>query len=123
MRVTLDDQAIFDEQGLQINVGNPSRACIERSVCGLDGVVSIDLGKRTREIRQRGMLQAPSRTAMTARTASIAAFIDGGMHILRTAQGQEYDNVRMDAFTLGEERVGGPGVSVDYEILYVQLGA
>jgi hypothetical protein len=123
MSVTLDGYALFDEQGMQIGVSSHKRAQIERAVCGLDGVLSIDLGARTRVIRQTGMLHAPSRAAMCARVASISALIDGGAHTLMTAGGQEYRNVRMDSFKLVDEQTGGPGIVVEYEILYTQLGA
>jgi hypothetical protein len=122
MSVTLDGNALFDEQGLQIAIGSRSRACIERAVCGLDGIVSIDLGEKARQIRQTGVLHAPGRAAMRARVESIAAFVDGGTHTLRTADGQELHNVRMDAFKQIDERIGGLGVTVEYEILYTQLG-
>jgi hypothetical protein len=123
MSVTLDDITLFDEQGLEIEVGGPLRACIERAVCGLDGVASIDLGRRVREIRQRGVLHAPSRAAMLARIDSICEFIDGQTHTLRTADGREYRNVRMNTFKRTQECVGGLGMTVEYEIVYTQLGA
>jgi len=122
MNVTLDGHAVFDEQELRIEVGGPSRACIERAVCGLDGVLSIDLGARTRPIRQTGVLHVSSRAAMCARVASICAFIDGGAHTLRTTDGREYRDVRMDSFKPLDEHTGGPGTVVEYEILYTQLG-
>jgi hypothetical protein len=122
MSLTLDGNALFEEQELRIEVGSPNRACIERAICGLDGVLSIDLGARTRRIHQTGVLHASSRTAMCARVASISAFIDGGTHTLRTADGQEYPNVRMDSFKQLDERTGGPGIVVEYEILYTQMG-
>jgi len=122
MSVTFDGNTLFDEQGLQIEVGSHNRACLERAICGLDGVLSIDLGERTREIRQRGALRAPSRAALQARTDFIVAFIDGGTHTLRTADGQEHRNVRMDSFRQFNEHAGGPGIVVEYEILYTQLG-
>lgn len=122
MNVLLDGRTLFDDQGLQIEVGSHGRARMERAVSGLDGVLSIDLGERTREIRQRGTLRAPSRAAMQARAGSIAACIDGSTHILRTADGQEYHNIRMDSFSLSNERTGGPGIVAEYEIVYTQLG-
>jgi hypothetical protein len=122
MGTTLDGNALFDEQGLHIEIDSHSRARIERAICGLDGVLSIDLGQRARAIRQSGVLRAPSRAAMQARADSIAAFIDGGTHTLRTADGQEYDNVRVDGFRQLNERASGPGVVVEYEIEYTQLG-
>jgi len=122
MNVTLDDNALFDDQGLQIEVGGLNRAHIERAICGLDGVLSIDLGERAREIRQRGTLRASSRAAMQAKVSSIAASIDGNTHTLRTADGQEYHNIRMDSFSLINERTSGSGIVVEYEIMYTQLG-
>jgi hypothetical protein len=59
---------------------------------------------------------------MRARIASVSAFIDGDTHTLRTSDGQEYPNVRMDSLKQFNERMGGPGVVVEYEILYTQLG-
>jgi len=122
MNVTLDGNALFDEQGLQIEIGSHNRARIERAICGLDGVLSIDLGERARQIRQRGMLRAPSRAAMEARTDSIATFMDGCTHTLRTADGQEYRNVRVDSFKRIDVRTSGLGIVVEYEIVYTQLG-
>lgn len=122
MSVALDGQAIFDEQGLTITVGSPSRASVERAFAGLDGMLSIDLGARSRQVRQTGALHAPSRTAMSARTDAIAAFIDGQAHTLVTADGRVFANLRMDSFKRVAEYPGGPGVVVDYEIAYTQLG-
>ncbi|OHB68049.1 MAG: hypothetical protein A2Y77_08905 [Planctomycetes bacterium RBG_13_62_9] len=118
----LDGHALFDEQGLQIEIASPSRACIERSVCGLDGAVSIDLGTRTREIRQHGTLHAAGRAAMRVRIDAISAFMDGDTHTLTAASGQEYENIRMDVFEQVAEHVVGSGVLVEYRIVYRQLG-
>jgi hypothetical protein len=122
MHVTLDGQAVFDEQELTIAVGSPSRASLERTVAGLDGVLSIDLGARSRRMRQTGVLRAVSRIAMNARLDAIAAFLDGQTHTLTTADGRPYDNLRMDSFQQVAERAGGPGLVVEYEIAYTQLG-
>jgi hypothetical protein len=122
MNVTLDGQAIFDEQGLTLAVGSPSRASLERSVAGLDGVLSIDLGARSRQIRQTGTLHAASRAAMHARIGAILAFLDGRTHILATTDGQRYRGVRLDSFKRIAEKPQGPGVVTDYEIVYTQLG-
>ena len=123
MSVTLDGQALFDEQNVQIRPGSPARASVERSVCGLDGMLSIDLGRRARTIRQRGTLRAASRAGMRARIETITRFIDGGTHTLVTAEGKPYPDLRMDAFNELAESTGGPGVVVEYEIVYTQLEA
>jgi hypothetical protein len=122
MHVTLDGQAVFDEQELVIALGSPSRASLERTVAGLDGVLSIDLGARPRKIRQTGVLRAASRTAMNARIDAIASFLDGRTHTLTTADGHGYDNLRMDSFKQVDERTGAPGIAVEYEVVYTQLG-
>jgi hypothetical protein len=122
MNVTLDGQAIFDEQGLTISVGSPSRASLERAVAGLDGMVSIDLGTRSRQIRQTGTLRAAGRTAMRVRVQAIARFLDGRTHALVAADGEVFSDLRMDSFQKVAEYPGGPGVVADYEIVYTQLG-
>jgi len=122
MSATLDGQAVFDERELTVAVDSPSRASLERATAGLDGVLSIDLGARPRRIRQTGSLVAASRSAMSARVDAIAAFIDGRTHTLTTADGQRYDNLRMDTLKRLDEQVAGPGIVLEYEIVYTQLG-
>jgi hypothetical protein len=123
MKTTLDGQSLFDELGLRMEIASPSRACVERAVCGLDGTVSIDLGKRSRQIRQIGILRASNRSSLSDRADAITVFIDGGTHTLGTADGRRYDGVRMDSFRRISERVDGAGMVLEYEILYTQLGA
>jgi hypothetical protein len=122
MQVMLDGQAVFDEQELTITVGSPSRAALERTVAGLDGVLSIDLGARARPIRQTGVLRATSRAALNARIDAITAFLDGQTHMLTTLDGRTFDNLRVDSFRPLGEHTGGPGIVVEYEIAYTQLG-
>ena len=122
MKTTLDGQALFDDREVTVVVGSPSRAAVERAIAGLNGVLSIDLGQRPRQIHQTGVLRSVSRTAMQARLNSIAAFIDGRTHTLSTADGQVYSNLRVDTFKQLRERTGGPGVVVEYEVVYTQLG-
>ncbi len=122
MSVTLDGQAIFDEQGLTLSVDSPSRSSIERAVAGLDGLLSIDLGTRARQIRQTGTLRAAGRAAMRSRIQAIAQFIDGREHTLVAADGQAFGRLRMDSFKKLTEYPAGPGVVAEYEITYTQLG-
>lgn len=122
MAVTLDGQAVFDEQGLTIVADGRNRASLERAIAGLDGVLSIDLGARSRRIHQTGALHAPSRAAMHGRIKTITDFMDGCTHTLATADGQVFPSVRMDTFKKIAEYPGGAGIVTDYEILYTQLG-
>ena len=121
MSVTLDGQSLFDEQELEIQPGSFSRDSIERAVPGLDGVLSIDLGGRSREIRQRGVLRAKSRLQMSERISAISAFMDGDTHVLVTGSGEEFDNLRIDVFRVTSEGAGGGGLYCNYEIVYTQL--
>ena len=86
-------------------------------------MVSIDLGRRDRQIRQRGILHGASRAALRSRVAAIEGFIDGNTHTLVTADGQEYANLRMDAFKPLEANVDGAGLASGYEITYTHLGS
>lgn len=121
MSATLDGQNLFDEQDLKIERGSVSRDSIERTISGLDGVLSIDLGGRSRRIKQRGVLRAKSRSQMDDRISAISACIDGDTHTLVISNGEEFDNVRMDAFKVTKEKTSGSGLCCDYEIVYTQL--
>jgi hypothetical protein len=121
MRATLDGQTLFDEQALELCVGGFSRDSIEKTVPGLDGVLSIDLGQRGRKIKQTGTLRAKSRTQLDKRINAVSAYVDGDTHTLVAADGRQFSSLRMDSLKLGKERIDGAGISVDYEIVYTQL--
>ena len=121
MSVTLDGQDLFDQQQLEIELSGIKRASVERSIPGLDGVLSIDLGKRSRQITQKGVLRAKSRTQLETIINAISAYLDGGTHTLSAGNGRTFDNIRMDIFKVSNQRTSGSGVAVDYEITYTQL--
>lgn len=121
MSTVLDGQSIFDEQQLEIELGSVNRASIEKTVPGLDGVLSVDLGRRDRVIKQIGMLRARSRLQMNNRIGLISEYMDGKTHKLLTNSGEEFDNLRMDVFKVGNHRPDGSNLVVDYEIVYTQL--
>ncbi len=120
MSVTLDGQKLFDGQRLDIEAESLKRSSIEREAAGLDGVVSIDLGKRSRKVKQNGDLRAVSRSLMDDRVSAISAYMDGDSHTL-IVDGQTYNNLRMDVFKVKNKRAAGSGVVCDYEIVYTQL--
>jgi hypothetical protein len=121
MSTALDGQHIFDEQQLEIELGIVNRASMEKTVPGLDGVLSVDLGGRGRVIKQKGMLRAKSRLQMINRIGLISEYLDGKTHTLLTDIGEEFDNLRMDVFKVGNHRPDGSSLVVDYEIIYTQL--
>jgi hypothetical protein len=114
------DGKLFFEQSIEIEAGGFKRDFIERSVAGLDGQASIDLGRRGRKVIQRGQLRAVSREQLRQKAAEILEFLDGREHTLEFGQ-ERYENLRLDSFKLTEEGVSGGGVTADYEIVYMQL--
>ncbi len=121
MSVTLDGQSFFDSQQLSIELSSFRRDFMERAVAGLDGVLSIDLGGRSREVKQKGVLRAKSRLQMDEKIGAISACMDGGVHVLVTDEGGTVENLRIDVFKISKERASGSGIVVDYEIIYTQL--
>ena len=121
MSVALDGKSLFDEQPFEIELGGFSRDSTERTMPGLDGVLSVDLGGRGRKIKQKGVLRAKSRLQMGERFRAISAYMDGKTHKLVTSDGEEYEDLRMDVFRVCGEHATGSGIAVDYEIVYTQL--
>jgi hypothetical protein len=121
MSATLDGQILFDQQQLEVQPDSVSRACLEKSMPGLDGLLSIDLGKRSRKVRQKGTLRAQSRSQMQDRINAISAYMDGDTHTLEIGGQQTFENLRMDVFKVTNERTSAGGLEVDYEIVYTQL--
>jgi len=122
MGARLDGQALFVGEVLEIRAGSFRRDFVERFVPGLDGVISIDMGGRGRQIKQRGVLRAKSYSQMQEMIAEISLFMDGNTHQLLGPDGEEFADVRMDSFEVGKVRTSGSGVVADYEIVYTQLG-
>ncbi len=120
MGTTLDGLKLFDENQLRIEVGSYERERIEKSAPMVDGVISIDLGRRSRIIKQTGTLRAKSCIALSERISAISSFINGNSHILITGSIQ-YQNMRMDSFKVTAQREDGTGIVADYEIIYTQL--
>lgn len=97
------------------------RARQEYSFAGLDGTVSVDLGRRARQIKQRGTLVAGNREELEGLIAEIEAAIDGQAYELIDRYGVSYQNVRMDHFTRTSPVQGGNQTRCEYEIVYTQL--
>ena len=123
MSTTLDGESLFDEQQLELELGSLKRDSVERTVAGLDGVLSIDLGFRSRQVKQKGSLRAKSKLQIDERISAISAYMDGDTYTLITSSGKELDNLRMDSFKVSRERAAGNGICCDYEIVYTQLVA
>ena len=121
MRVTLDGEDIFSSDGLNIEVKSAKRASVERSAAGLNGVLSIDLGSRSRKIRQTGKLRAASVAALNEMIATVESYMDGGTHTLVGLDGSEFCDLRLDEFRVKSKGASGGGAACEYEIIYTQL--
>jgi hypothetical protein len=121
MKAVLDGEIIFDER-LELAVDSWQRAVLERMVAGLDGVLSMDLGQRSRRIRQKGLLRAASDAALTEKINRLTGCMDGLSHSLATDGGDELEDLRIDGFTAGPRQASGSSVCCSYELLYSQLG-
>jgi len=123
MNITLDGQNLFGNEELKVQQESVERDLVERSVAGLDGVLSVDLGQRGKVVTQTGVLRAASRNELDNKIDAISAYMDGDTHTLKTNQGQTFDNLRMDVFNTTKHRASGNCVCCDYEIIYKQLRA
>jgi len=121
MSATLDSKFIFEDDRLSIRAGSWKRGSIERAIAGLDGTLSIDLGLRSRRIKQLGVLRGVSEAGLQEMISSIGGYMDGATHTLQVSGGELYDNLRMDSFEVGQKQFGGGGVCCGYEISYTQL--
>ncbi len=121
MGATLDGQNIFTEHELVLERGSIRQNSTERTVPGLDGVLSICLGGSSRKIKQKGVLRSESRPRMDEKIKTISGYMDGNTHTLKTSSGEEFEHLRMDSFRVSKEGFSGNGLWCDYEIIYTQL--
>jgi len=117
-----DGRELFGPGRHVLEAGSWRRQAVERGFAGLDGVLSVDLGRRERKLKQRGWLSAPSRAALARRLEATAACVDGQAHVLTDGEGKEYPNVRMDSFRMVGPAAAGSQAGCEYEIVYTQLG-
>lgn len=119
MKANIDGAVEFEQTS--ILVGSLSRDRTDISVAGLDGVVSIDGGLRSRSIKQQGIVRAVSREQLDLRVGLIESFIDDSEHILTCEDGTRFNHIRVDSVVSSESKHDGAGVSCVVEIEYSQL--
>jgi hypothetical protein len=120
--ITFAGERLFATGSHKLRVFAWERQQSERSFGGLSGTFSLDLGRRTRRIRQSGTLSAPGLVALLRMAEAIDRRADGQAHALMDDEGRWYYNVRMDQFSMQEPRRSGGAVSCTYEITYTQAG-
>ena len=118
---TFDSHALFGVGEHAIQPLSWRRETLDRGFAGLNGVMSLDLGRRERKLKQRGQLSANSVAALLNRMESITAYIDGQSYKLVDQNGCSYADVRMDSFTLLGPINTANQARCEYEIVYTQL--
>jgi hypothetical protein len=119
MKATLDGTIDFEQT--KLDVGSWRRDSIERAASGVDGVVSVDLGRRARDVVQKGVIRAKSRSALMANVDSIRDMADGACHTMETIEGERFENLRIDSIKTGGTDYIGAGACQEIEIKYTQL--
>ena len=119
MKATIDGTLSFDQESLRVE--SFDRDSIERSAAGLDGVVSVDLGARTRSLVQRGLLRAGSKKSLESNLDVFAGLVDGEVHTLVIEGGRSFGNLKVDSFEILSRNYSGLGVCCKFEIRYTQL--
>lgn len=118
---TLDGQNLFGSGPHAISPGSWRREVLRRSFSGVSGEIAIDQGKRSREIRQSGRLQAADSASLQTIVSQIESYIDGGSHTLVDNHGTTFYRVLMESFNMPAGIRRGRGYWCDYEITYRQL--
>jgi len=118
---SLDQQDLFGSGPHTILVAAPQRQLARRSFAGLDGEMVLDMGLRTRQITQRGRLQAQSAADLATLIADIEATLDGQLHDLTDNHGRQHSNVLVEEFQPGTPIRRGRGYWCEYTIRYRQM--
>ena len=120
MNFSIDGTELLGLENSAVELGSWERDYKERSVIGLDGLVSIDLGRRGRKIEQSGKIFAISQSVLDERIDAVRGFFDGDSHTVSIG-GENFDNLRLDAFVVSNKRASGVGLVCDFVIKYKQL--
>ncbi len=120
MWAIINESIFVDEQNIRARSWTRQHA--DKSGAGVDGVVSVDLGRRTRELSQQGTLRALSREGLQKVIDQIESLAGTGEITIRTERGQVYSHLRMDQFEAGYIFFAGVGVCCEFTARYCQLG-
>jgi hypothetical protein len=117
MRAKIDNTIEFEL--LKLKAGSWKRDSVEKSAAGLDGVVSIDLGRRKRKIKLFGIIESQSKGGLEKKKELINALLDGKVHMFEADT--EYKNIRIDLFEVVKDDHSGKGISCEFELGLSQL--
>lgn len=115
----IDDTIQFEQTSF--NADTWSRDCDDRSVVGLNGVVSVDMGLRTRRIVQKGLLRSISKDTLSGIISNIAELIDGSEHTVNLEDGRSFEHLRIESVDFDQPQTSGTGAACSFKITYTQL--
>ena len=119
MRAVIDGS--FEIESVDLDVGGWVRQTKEKAGPGTDGVISVDMGRRQRAIKQRGVLRAVSRETLESKTGQFEQLADGKSHTLSIAGGKSFERLRIDKVVAGDIGQSGAGSLREISIVYTQL--
>jgi hypothetical protein len=117
MRANIDNTIEFEL--LKLKADSWKRDSIEKSAAGLDGVVSVDLGRRKRKIKVCGIIEAQSKSGLEKKKERVNTLLDGKVHTLETDT--EYKNILIDSFEVAKDSHSGKGIGCEFELELSQL--
>ncbi len=119
--ITLDGENLFGTGPHTIVPASWRRATDRRAFAGLDGEIIVDMGLRSRDVHQRGRLQADTAQALAGVIEQINARMDGLLHTLSDEHGTVFYPVVIEEFRPDTPVRHGRGYWCDYHIRYRQL--
>lgn len=118
---SFDGQELFASGPHSFQPGSWQRGLIRRSFAGVDDELLLDLGRRSRTMRQRGRLHGTTLADLQAQIDAIEAACDAQTHDLTDNLGRLHERVVMEGFELLCPIQAGCGFCCDYQIEYRQL--
>lgn len=118
---SLDGQAVFDSGPHNITPGGWQRSIQRRGFAGVDGEAILDMGMRSRTIRQDGRLQAAAADDLDTLITNIETFVDGQLHALIDNHSQTFSRILIEQFETSTPIRKGRNYWCEYTVLYRQL--
>ena len=97
------------------------RGGVEKSSPGLDGMITIDHGMRSRRIIQWCIIRSASGSSLQEALDGVVDLIDGKEHSITFENGKSYECLRVDSVSSEKIRHSGSGVNCSVKVIYTQL--
>ena len=114
-------ETLFGSGTHAFRFGHWERSMQRRGFAGVNGEIVLDLGLRSRQIKQTGRLQADTADDLHEILDDINALGDGAEHVLIDNHGQSHQHVILERFGTTTGLQHSRGFYCDYEAEYRQL--